>query len=287
MPCLVMVYQTAALLQNRAHEQDRENTTAHHQPARFHTHAGAIAQHCKGAQVIHFHEVKKTVSNRPVLANLTLFLPKASYTLISGGRQSGKTTLVRMITANEKPDEGTLTVDGLDIGSIPEDRIPYLRRQIGLIADTPALLEDRTVGENISVPLQLAGFDQDVIDQRLNTMLEKTGLTDEKKIKVARLTVPTRQLVSTARAIVHKPPIVVADEPWQSLDDGTATLVASLLNDANTSGATVLVTCQNANEISKLGVNNTTALELSAGSVTEAGLAIKNDYNNYEQNTME
>jgi len=212
----------------------------------------AITQRFKGGQVIHFHEVKKTVGNRPVLANLTLFLPKAS----------------------------TLTVDGLDIGSIPEDRIPYLRRQIGLISDTPALLEDRTVSENISVPLQLAGFEQDVIDQRLNAMLEKTGLTDEKKIKVARLTAPTRQLVSTARAIVHKPPIVVADEPWHRFDDETAALVASLLNDANTSGATVLVMCQNADEISKLGVANTKTLELIAGSVIEY------DYNKYEKNTM-
>ena len=114
--------------------------------------------------MIYFHEVQKTIGNRTVISNLTLFLPKASYTHLCGDRQSGKTTLVRLMMAYEKPDVGTLTIDGLDIGSIPDARIPYLRRQIGLIADTPALLEDRTVVEIISVPLQLAGFDRDVID---------------------------------------------------------------------------------------------------------------------------
>ena len=163
--------------------------------------------------MIYFHEVQKIIGNHAVINNLTLFLPKASYTHLCGDRQSGKTTLVRLITAYEKPDKGTLTIDELDVGNIPEARVPYLRRQIGLIAESPALLEDRTVVENISVPLQLAGFDQDVIDQRINAMLELTGLDENKTVKVNSLTAPTRQIVSVARAIIHRPPIVVADEP--------------------------------------------------------------------------
>jgi len=219
--------------------------------------------------VIYFHEVQKIIGNNAVINNLTLFLPKASYTHLCGARQSGKTTLVRLMMAYEKPDAGKLTVDGIDLGSIPEARIPYLRRQIGLIAETPALLEDRTVIENLSVPLQLAGFDQDVIDQRINAMLELTGLGDNKAAKVNSLTAPTRQVVSAARAIIHRPPIVVADEPLHNLDDETARLVVRLLNDVNTSGTTVLVTCQSTKELLKHGAANTNTVMLKAGSILD------------------
>jgi len=230
--------------------------------------------------VIYFHEVQKIIDKRAVINNLTLFLPKASYTHLCGDRQSGKTTLVRLITAYEKPDQGTLTVDGLDIGSIPQARIPYLRRQIGLIADTASLLEDRTVVENISVPLQLAGFDQDVIDQRIKAMLELTGLGDSKAVKVDSLTAPTRQVVSAARAIIHRPPIVVADEPLHNLDDETASLIVSLLNDVNASGATVLVTCQNNTELLKHGAENTKTVTLKAGSILD------DEQNKFQQDTI-
>ena len=231
-------------------------------------------------QVIYFHEVQKIIDKRAVINNLTLFLPKASYTHLCGDRQSGKTTLVRLITAYEKPDQGTLTVDGLDIGSIPQARIPYLRRQIGLIADTASLLEDRTVVENISVPLQLAGFDQDVIDQRIKAMLELTGLGDSKAVKVDSLTAPTRQVVSAARAIIHRPAIVVADEPLHNLDDETASLIVSLLNDVNASGATVLVTCQNNTELLKHGAENTKTVTLKAGSILD------DEQNKFQQDTI-
>jgi len=230
--------------------------------------------------VIYFHEVQKIIGNNAVINNLTLFLPKASYTHLCGARQSGKTTLVRLMMAYEKPDAGKLTVDGIDLGSIPEARIPYLRRQIGLIAETPALLEDRTVIENLSVPLQLAGFDQDVIDQRINAMLELTGLGDNKAAKVNSLTAPTRQVVSAARAIIHRPPIVVADEPLHNLDDETARLVVRLLNDVNTSGTTVLVTCQSTKELLKHGAANTNTVMLKAGSILD------DEQNKTEQDTI-
>ena len=220
------------------------------------------------SQLIYFHEVQKTIGNRAVISNLTLFLPKDSYTHLCGDRQSGKTTLVRLLMAYEKPDAGTLTVDGLDIGTIPDARIPHLRRQIGLIPETPALLEDRTVVENISVPLQLAGFDREVMDQRINAMLELTGLEDIKALKVNSLSAPARQVVSTARAIIHQPPVVVADEPLHNLDDETARLIVGLLNTASTTGSTVLVTCQNNTELLKHGATNTKTVTLKAGTIS-------------------
>ncbi len=218
--------------------------------------------------------MQKTVGNHFLFSNLTLFLPKASYTLLCGERQSGKTTLVRMLMAYEKPDKGTLTVDGIDIGSIPASRIPFLRRQIGFIAEAPALLEDRTVAENIAVPLQLAGFEQDTIHQRSDTLLKTTGLSNEFNTQVKKLTATQRQLVSVIRAIIHKPPVIVADEPLRNLDDESNGLIVKLLNDANTNGATVVVTCQNSRQLSDLVSKNAKTLKLNAGSVT-----------NYEQLT--
>lgn len=206
--------------------------------------------------MIHFHEVQKSVGKQQILTNLTLFLPKASYTLVQGDKQSGKTTLVRMIMGYEKPDQGSLQVDEIDIGSISGKRIPYLRRQIGLIAETPALLEEQTVLENISVPLQLAGFDRDVITQRLHAMLDLTGLGDEQQKKANELNSSQRQLVSAARATIHKPKIVLAEEPLQQLENDITRKVVELLNKANESGTTILATIRNHSEFTD-GINST------------------------------
>jgi len=194
--------------------------------------------------LIHFHEVQKTVGDRQLFNQLTLFLPKASYTLIKGEPQSGKTTLLRMIMAYEAPDQGTLQVDGIDIGSIPPQRIAFLRRQIGLIETAPNLLEDRTAVENISVPLQLAGFDQNVIQQRIDDVLDATDLTSERNTRADKLTTTFRHRVAVARAMVHKPSIILADDPLHDLDVDSAALTARLINSANDAGATVVITGQ-------------------------------------------
>ncbi len=228
-------------------------------------------------QVIHFHKVQKNVDGRRLFTDLTLFLPKTSYTLLCGGTQSGKTTLLQMIMAYEKPDQGALRVDGIDLGDIPASRIPFLRRQIGLIAHTPVLLEDRSIVENISVPLQLAGFDQDVIQKRLAATLAQTGLHDEQHIKVNRLTAPTRQLVSAARATIHKPAIILADEPLEDMDAGTANLLAGMLNEANVAGATVLIASQSDESYVQRLANNCKTLTLSEGSIKQ---------NEFEQNNL-
>ena len=230
--------------------------------------------------MIHCHEVQKNVGNRAVFTDLTLFLPKASYTLLCGDRQSGKTTLVQMLMAYERPDQGTLTVDGIDVGNIPDSRIPYLRRQIGLIAEKPALLEDSTVIENIAVPLQLAGFDKRALEPRLVAMLESSGLQHHQNTKVNQLTAPIRQLVSTARAVIHKPPVVIADEPLHNLDIETADAVMALLNQAHKAGATLLVTCQSAQQL----------LAATPGANTlmlKAGTVINNEQRNIEQDTID
>ncbi len=215
--------------------------------------------------MIFAHELHKTVGDRVLFSNLTLFLPKASYTLMCGERQSGKTTLVRMLLAEEKPDSGALTVDGIDIGSIPASRIPFLRRQIGLIAETPALIENRSVIENISIPLHLAGLEPTEITRRLDAILDVTGLSEDSNTTVSKLSGKTRQLVSTARAVIHKPPIVVADEPLHALDDLTAEVTMSLLNEAHSRGATVLITCQSEAIYTDLVPGEYTTLSLNAG----------------------
>ena len=219
--------------------------------------------------MIHFNEVQKSLGSRRIINDLTLFLPKTSYTLVCGESLSGKTTLMRMIMAYEKPDQGTLTVDDIDIGTIPDSRIPFLRRQVGLIATSPALLEERTVVENISMPLQLGGFDPDVKQSRLETLLEIIGLQDDKDLTVERLGKSERQLVSAARAIIHKPPVVLADEPFEDIDENSANQIIDLLNKVNSDGATVLVTCRNNDPTIQRLTKITTRLTLKDGGVTQ------------------
>lgn len=220
--------------------------------------------------MIYFHEVQKSVDGQLVLDSLTLHLPKTSYTLVCGEPSSGKTTLLRLIMAYERPDEGTLKVDDLDIGELPDARVPFLRRQIGYIADTPNLLDDRTVAENMAIPLQLAGIDNEVSQQRVADMLARIGLQDATTVKVKNLDADSRQLVSAARAIVHKPAIVLADDPFKDRSAATNGLIVSLLNQAHSGGATVVLTAQALYQ--ELVINGVQLYTLNEGKITQNDL---------------
>ncbi len=190
--------------------------------------------------MIHFNRVCKQFDDRVIFSDVTLFFPKASYTTVYGLKSSGKTTLLRMVMAYEKPDSGTLAVADIDIGSIPDNRIPYLRRQIGFLESSPVMLEDLTVAENLRVTLQIAGFNRPEIALRINTSLEDSDLGPLRDARANTLNYEHRRLVACVRATIHRPAIILADEAVNDQTTKTNTAVSSMLAEANRHGATVV-----------------------------------------------
>lgn len=191
--------------------------------------------------MIHFNQVSKNFTDTKLFKNISIFLPKSSYTFIYGAAKSGKTTLLQMLMAYEKPDSGLLTVDDMDISTLPPERVPFLRRQIGLIETTPLMLENRTVRENLSVPMQVAGFDRKALQERVSLSMEQSGLEILADVPVQKLDKDQRRLVACARATVHRPAIVLVDEPEIDLRDSTALTQRSMLQDIRDQGATIVV----------------------------------------------
>lgn len=191
--------------------------------------------------MIQFNQVSKNFSTVELFENINLFLPKASYTFIGGSQGCGKTTLLNMIMAYEKPSSGMLTVDDMDITSLPEARVPFLRRQIGLVESSPLMLENRTVAENIAVPMQIVGVDQQALQERVAISLEQTGLSTIIDVRVQQLDQNQRRLVALARATVHRPRILLVDAPNEKLTDSTALTQKDLLQSALNDGTTIVV----------------------------------------------
>lgn len=219
--------------------------------------------------MIQFSQVCKNFTGVELFKNISLFLPKASYTFIGGSEGSGKTTLLQMIMAYEKPSSGTLTVDNMDIASLPDARVPFLRRQIGLVETSPLMLENRTVAENITIPMQIAGFDKEALQERVTISLEETGLGTITDVPVQQLDQNQRRLVALARATAHRPQILLVDAPAEDLRDSTALTQWDLLQDAFNNGATVVVT-ENESGLAKLIdrlPNGGTALVINNGKI--------------------
>lgn len=190
--------------------------------------------------MIHFNQVSKQFNQHLIFSDVTLFFPKASYTTLYGSQFSGKTTLLRMIAAYEKPDSGSLTVADLDVGSMPQDRIPFLRRQIGFLESSPIMLEDLTVVENLGVTLQIAGLSRRDIAHRISESLLELGLEALGDVRAEALNYEQRRLVACVRATIHRPAIVLADETALDTNSDTATIVDSILEKANGLGATIV-----------------------------------------------
>lgn len=192
--------------------------------------------------MIQFNQVSKQFKKVELFTNINLFLPKASYTFIGGSEDQGKTTLLQMIMAYEKPSSGTLTVDDMDISTLPKARIPFLRRQIGLVESNPLMLENRTVAENIAVPMQIAGFDSTALKERVTMSINLSKLESLSDLPVGQLNHDQRRLVAMARATVHRPQILLVDTPEAELNESTELTQKAILQSAINDETTVVVT---------------------------------------------
>lgn len=196
--------------------------------------------------MITFKDVSKTYGNETtVLEGINFTLEKGSFSFLIGPTGSGKTTIFRLLIRDLLPTTGEITLGELDLINLPKKNIPHLRRKIGVIFQDLKLLMDRTVTENVTLPLELAGVKAEEALQKAETILEEVGLSSKKDRFPLQLSGGEKQRVAIARALIFDPEVILADEPTGNLDNQTSFQIVSLLENINKKGTTIFMATHN------------------------------------------
>lgn len=170
--------------------------------------------------------------------------------------------MLRLIATMERASRGQVLLDGQDLGQVKENQLPFIRRKMGFIYQDYKLLKDRTVFDNVALPLVIAGFGHQEITRRVRAALDKVSLTGKEKKYPLALSGGEQQRVGIARAVVNKPPIIVADEPTGNLDPCLSSEIMCLFGQFQQVGVTVLIATHDISLISQL---NRRVLKLDHG----------------------
>ena len=186
--------------------------------------------------MIKFEQVGKRYPNGHVgLHELSFHVRRGEFLFVTGHSGAGKSTLLRLLLAMERPSSGKLLLAGQDLSHITNAQIPFLRRQIGVVFQNHQLLFDRSVFDNVALPLQILGLSKDEI------ALERVSLADKAEQFPGDLSTGQQQRVGIARAVVHRPALLLADEPTGNLDPRLAAEIMGVFEDINRLGTTVLI----------------------------------------------
>lgn len=192
--------------------------------------------------MIQFSEVgKRYPGGFDALAGVSFRLERGEMAFLTGPSGAGKSTLLKLLTAIERPSSGRVVVAGQDIGTMKAGDIPYLRRQMGIIFQNHRLLFDRTVFDNVALPLVISGMPHKEIGKRVRAALDKVGLLSKEKLNPEVLSGGEQQRVGIARAVVAKPSLLIADEPTGNLDPALSAEIMRLFEQFNQVGVTVLI----------------------------------------------
>ncbi len=204
--------------------------------------------------MIRFDSVTKRYDKgHEALHDISFDVDAGELIFLTGRSGAGKTTLLKLIALIERPTRGQVLIEGRNIGRLPERRIPAHRRQIGMVFQDHKLLEDRSVFENIALPMIIAGYAQREIHGRVRAALEHVGLLDKEKHTPAMLSTGEQQRIGIARAIVARPKLLIADEPTGNLDPELSLDIMNLFRRFNEVGVTMLIATHDLNLIEQLG----------------------------------
>ncbi len=192
--------------------------------------------------MIEFHNVtKRYEGGYEALNNVSLRLDEGQMAFITGHSGAGKSTLLKIIALIEKPTRGQALLNRINLNTVSRHRIPYIRRNIGIIFQDHQLLFDRPVFDNVALPLHIQGYRPQEIAKRTRAALDKVGLLHKEKSMPITLSGGEQQRVGIARAVVHKPMLLLADEPTGNLDPVLSREIMQIFVDFNQVGVTVLV----------------------------------------------
>jgi len=203
--------------------------------------------------MINLDKVSKAYGNKiKVLNNVSLAVKPGEFVSIVGQSGAGKTTLVRLLIGEERADSGKVMIGDWDITKINRREVPYLRRQIGVIFQDFKLLPKKTLEENVAFALQVSGGSSSKIRKIVPSVLKIVGLDDKKKRYPNEVSGGEQQRAAIARALVHQPKILLADEPTGNLDAINANEIIDLLLRINRFGTTVILVTHNKEIVNRL-----------------------------------
>lgn len=216
--------------------------------------------------VIDFKNVTVTYDHRPVLDNIDFRLENGEFVYLIGATGAGKSSFLRLIYRDLVPDNGTIRVADLEVTSLSDKKVPYLRRRLGIVFQDFQLLPDRTVYDNVAFSLQVTGEKKNYIKQRVLEVLGMVGLSHKRKNMPGDLSGGEQQRVVIARALANEPRIMLADEPTGNLDPKASAEIMDLLKQINNRGMAVLMVTHDYDTVKKYPSRT---LKLSNGKLTE------------------
>jgi cell division transport system ATP-binding protein len=220
--------------------------------------------------VIRFDNVSKGYANGfEALRQVTFEIEPGEMVFLTGHSGAGKSTLMKLIMLMERPSKGQIFVGNRDLSRLPAGQIPYYRRNVGVVFQNHQLLFDRSVFDNVALPLQIAGSPPDEIGRRVRAALDKVGLLDKERQTPIALSGGEQQRVGIARAVVNKPALLLADEPTGNLDPELSAEIMTLFRQFNEVGVTVMIASHDLNLLKQM---NKRVLGLAEGKVVHDGL---------------
>lgn len=195
--------------------------------------------------MIQFENVTATYADDVGIFDLSFHIEKGEMVFLMGPTGAGKSTVLRTIYKDILLNDGSLYIDGQDITYMRSHKIPYYRRKIGMIFQDFRLIEDRSVFENVALPLHISGLPKKDIKSKVSEILEKVGLDSVTKMRPSQLSGGEQQRVSIARALVKDPVVILADEPTGNLDPNVSDEILDLLELATNNGTSVLMSTHN------------------------------------------
>ena len=192
--------------------------------------------------MIRFENVfKRYPSGREALSGVSFNLERGEFAFLTGPSGAGKSTLLRLIALIERPTRGTVLINSQNTGRLPRRRIPPFRQRLGVVFQDHKLLYDRSVFDNVALPLVIAGASRREIERRVRAALDQVGLLGREAHAPITLSTGEQQRVGIARAVAPRPDVLIADEPTGNLDPDLSREIMELFTRFNEVGVTVLV----------------------------------------------
>lgn len=197
--------------------------------------------------MISFSEVaKRYPGGQEGLRGVSFAIEGGEFVFLTGRSGAGKSTLLKLVAAIERPTSGAVVVNGQNVGALKRSAVPYLRRNLGLVFQDQKLLYDRSVFDNVMLPLAFTGVAQRDAAKRARAALDKVGLLARERANPIQLSGGEQQRLAIARAVVNRPSIIIADEPTANLDAESAARILDVLLSFHEVGVTLLVSTHDA-----------------------------------------
>ena len=200
------------------------------------------------------------------LSKISFKMEAGEMAFLTGRSGAGKSTLLKLLMLMERPSSGNLLINGKNLNQLRKAQIPTYRRQLGVVFQNHRLLMDRSLYDNVSLPLQVSGYPRAEMSRRVRAALDSVGLLEREQLKPVELSGGEQQRIGIARAIVHKPRILLADEPTGNLDPQLSAEIMALFRRFQTVGVTVLIATHDVSLINRMRLR---ILRLDNGTLAE------------------